>query len=954
MTIIRATTLGSASILAFVLATAAAAQVQPKPDTASPASAPSASVTAQGDSPAATDGDTPPSSAGPNLGDGSGNDIVVTGSRIPTGGFNRPTPVTVTSATQLNAAAPTTLGEALRQLPALSSSVGPRGAQTSSGQGGAYLNLRNLGTTRTLTLFDGRRFIPQDGSGQVNTDLFPQALVQRVEVVTGGASAAYGSDAVAGVVNFIINKKFEGLTANVQTGLTTYGDNPEYKVEAAFGKSFADGRGHFLLSGEYFHNDGVEDRLTRGYSQKSCQPIALPAGSATSRTFACDVRVSNATFGGLITGPTAFRGTAFDTNGQPVPFTYGTSLTGSTMIGGSGPRPQFAPLIAELDKQIAYTRLSYDVSDAFSLFAEGNYGRTVNDYQVGSYSNQIGTTALTIRRDNAYLPDSLRTRMVAAGVQTLTMGRYDDDLPRTQVHVKNETFRGVLGAEGKVLGGLTWNVYGEAARNKRDLDLRYDLIQANYVAAADAVVNPATGQVVCRSTLTAPANGCVPINVFGTHPVSQAALNYVTGTNTADQVFHEYVAAGSIAGTPFALWAGDVGFAAGVEYRKQDFDQTVDALSEAYNPITNAEGAYRVGNAKAQSGSVNVKEAFLELNVPLLRDVTLFKALDFNGAIRRTDYSTSGAVTTWKAGLTWQLFDDLRFRGTRSRDIRAPSLYELFQRGTTSYQPQVFDRATNSTATNVRSVVLGNPDLRPEIARTTTFGVVYSPSFLRGFDASVDAYDIKIRDAIASLSYQQELDDCYNGSAASCALIQRNAAGVLTQINIVTQNLSSFTTRGIDFEASYRSEADWLAPDARLSLRLLGNYVDRYIQVTPGVTPVDRAGQIGVAPHWRMTGQTNVDVGNFSFFGQSRFIGGGYYDKATLPTDLVQRKFSGQVLVDTRLSAKVPGAGAFETYLSVTNVFNKLINPFVSNGPSGVSDFDSVGRTYRIGVRVTY
>jgi outer membrane receptor protein involved in Fe transport len=756
------------------------------------------------------------------------------------------------------------------------------------------------------------------------------------------------------VVNFIINKKFEGLTANAQAGITTYGDNPEQKFEVALGKSFADGRGHVLLSGEYFHNDGVDDRLARGFSQRSCQPIALPAGSATSRTFACDVRVSNATFGGLITGPAAFRGTAFDSNGQPVPFTYGSSVTGSTMIGGSGPRPQFAPLVAGLDKKVGYGRVSYDVSSSFSLFAEGNYGHTVNDYQVGSYSNQLGTTALTIRRDNAYLPTSLRDRMIAAGVQTLTMGRYDDDLPRTQVHVVNETVRGVLGAEGSVFGGLKWNVYGEAARNERNLDLRNDLIQANYVAAADAVVSPTTGQVVCRSTLTTANNGCVPVNVFGTHQVSTAALNYVTGTNTADQVFHEYVAAGSIAGSPFALWAGDVGFAVGLEYRKQDFNQTVDALSEAYNPITNAEGAYRVGNAKAQSGDVNVKEAFLELNVPLLRDVTLFKSLDFNGAVRRTDYSTSGAVTTWKAGLTWQLFNDVRLRGTRSRDIRAPSLYELFQRGTTSYQPQVFDRLTNSTATNVRSVVLGNPNLRPEIAQTTTFGLVYSPSFLRGFDMSVDAYDIKIRDAIASLSYQQELDDCYNGSAASCALIQRNAGGVLTQIDVVTQNLASFSTRGIDFEASYRSKINWLAPDARLSLRLLGNYIDRYIQVTPNVTPVDRAGQIGIAPHWRLTGQSTIDAGSFSLFTQGRFIGGGYYDKSTAPTDLAQRSFSGQFLLDTRLSAKVPGSGGFEAYLSVSNVFNKMINPYVANGPSGVSDFDPIGRTYRVGVRVTY
>ncbi|QSR20051.1 TonB-dependent siderophore receptor [Novosphingobium sp. KA1] len=879
-------------------------------------------------------------------------DIVVTGSRIPLSGFNRPTPVTVTSAAQLNAAAPTTLGEALKQLPALSSSAGPRGAQTSSGQGGAYLNLRNLGTTRTLTLFDGRRFIPSDGSGQVDTNMFPQALVERVEVVTGGASAAYGSDAVGGVVNFIINKKFTGLTGNIQSGITTYGDNDEQKIELAYGARFADDRAHFLISGEYFRNAGVDDRLARPFSQKSCQPISLPSGSATKRDFACDVRVANANFGGLITsGP--LKGTTFDASGNPVAFNYGTSVTSSTMVGGDGPRPQFAPLIAGLDKKIVYSRLAFDVSDSFTVFAEGNYGKTRNAYQVGSYSNQLGTTALTLSRDNAYLPDALAEMMDEAGVTTVTMGRYDDDLPRTRVKVANETIRGVLGAEGNVLGGLKWNVYAEAARNERNLALHHDLIQANYVNAADAVVDPSSGAIVCRSSLANPGNGCVPVNVFGTNTVSSDALNYVTGTNTADQKFKEFVAAASIAGAPVTLWAGDLGFAAGVEYRRQSFNQVVDPLSEAYNPITNAEGAYRVGNAKAQSGKYNVKEAFLELDVPLLKDLPLIRALDFNGAVRRTDYSTSGAVTTWKAGLTWQLYDDLRLRVTRSRDIRAPSLYELFQRGTTSYQPQVYDPFTNTTATNVRSVVRGNPDLRPEVANTLTFGAVYSPSFLPGFNVSADYYDIRIRDAIASLSYQQEMDDCYNGSASACALISRDANGVLTQIDIVTQNLASFNTRGIDFEAGYRSNLPWLAKDAAISARLLGNYIDKYEQSSPGVAAIDRAGQIGTAPHWRLTGQADLRIGAVSLFNQARFIGGGAYDKSTLVSDLPQRHFAGQVLFDTRISAKLPVDHDWEAYLSVTNVFNQLINPYVANGPSGISDFDAIGRTFRVGVRFT-
>jgi outer membrane receptor protein involved in Fe transport len=185
-------------------------------------------------------------------------EVVVTGSRVARAGFTAPTPVTVLGGDQLTASSPTTLGESLKQIPALNNSVGPRGAQTSSGQGGAYLDLRGLGPSRTLTLLDGRRFVPGDGSGLVDTNLFPQALVDRVEVVTGGASAAYGSDAVGGVVNFILNKKFEGFKGEVQGGVSNYNDDYEQKYNFAYGKGFAEGRGHVIGSLEYFKSNGVD------------------------------------------------------------------------------------------------------------------------------------------------------------------------------------------------------------------------------------------------------------------------------------------------------------------------------------------------------------------------------------------------------------------------------------------------------------------------------------------------------------------------------------------------------------------------------------------------------------------------------------------------------------------------------------------------------------------------
>ena len=207
-------------------------------------------------------------------------DVVVTGSRIARAGFEAPTPVTVTTAEQLTQAQATTLGDALRQLPALTSSAGPRGAQTSGGQGGAFLNLRNLGGIRTLTLLDGRRFISQSGSGLVDTNLFPQALVSRVEVVTGGASAAYGSDAVAGVVNFILNTRYQGFKGEIQGGVSDLGDGEEQKYSLTYGTDMLDGRGHLIASAEYFRATEIPERLSREVAQRSCQIISLPAGSS--------------------------------------------------------------------------------------------------------------------------------------------------------------------------------------------------------------------------------------------------------------------------------------------------------------------------------------------------------------------------------------------------------------------------------------------------------------------------------------------------------------------------------------------------------------------------------------------------------------------------------------------------------------------------------------------------
>lgn len=876
-------------------------------------------------------------------------DVVVTGSRIARAGFEAPTPVTVTSAQQLSQAQPTTIGDALRQLPALTASVGPRGAQTSGGQGGAFLNLRNLGGIRTLTLLDGRRFISQSGSGLVDTNLFPQALVSRVEVVTGGASAAYGSDAVAGVVNFILDTRYEGIKGEVQGGVSDLGDGEEQKYSLTYGTEMLDGRGHLIASAEYFRATEIPERLSREVAQRSCQIISLPAGSPTLRDYACNVRVSNANFNGLITGPTAFRGTTFDAAGNPIPFNYGTLVTGSTMVGGDGVIPQFAPLSAGVDKQIIYGRFGYDVNDDTEIFAEATVGQVDIGYQVGSFSNVLGNTALTIRRDNAYLPVSIRDRMTPA--QTLTFGKYLNELPKSQVTTRDNTYRFVGGASG-MFRDWSWDGYVEIAEARRRLAIEDDLILPNYFRATDAIVDPVSGRTVCRSEVGA-RSGCVPVNPFGTPNLTPEQRNYIVGTNYNWTTSFQRTAAFSVSGEPFSTWAGPASLAAGAEYRELGFEQRVDGGSIADNFVTLGSGIYRVGNARPQEGEYNIREAFVETIVPLADGQRWAEELELNAAVRYASYSTSGEATTWKVGLTYRPFDGLRFRGTRSRDIRAPTLSELFQAGVTNFIPSIFDRVRNVTVTNARQIQVGNLDLQNEEADTTTMGVIWSPSFLPGLDLSLDYYDIQIDGAITTPTPARIIDDCVAGIQALCNRLIRDPAGNLLTVEVVPLNLQTFKTDGIDVEASWRGSLDdaWPSVGGDVSVRAIVNFTNSFITQLQGGVEQDRAGETGTAPDWRAIIQTNYNKGPLGVFVQARMVSDGVYDLYTLPTDLRQIDIPGETLFDLGVNFDFTLSGMdWTAFLNVNNVADNL-PPDLAPTAGG---FDPIGRYFRFGLRFKY
>ncbi len=659
---------------------------------------------------------------------GGGDEILVTGSRVVRDGFQSPTPLTVLTAQDIQNSSPTNnLADFVNQIPAVAGSLRPANSRLaiSSGLAGINaLNLRALGEIRTLVLLDGRRSVGSSVTGLVDINTFPQALVKSVEIVTGGASAAYGSDAVAGVVNFALDKTYEGLKVTADSGITEYGDGFNYSFSVAGGTSFAGGRGHVLLSGEVAHRDGIF-QVDRAWNARGRVVVTNPTYTNTNgqaQFLTLDrIGVANATPGGIIlnsAGGTAnrLRGLYFGPGGSVNQFNYG-SFNSPALGGATAPtRTQGGDwqlndqgrnigLDADDDRHGVFGRVSYELADWITVFGEASYNWQKTLFNAGP---QLSTTT-TLRGDNAYLINTLGAARLA-GITSVTLGTTAVDLPYRKNNSSREVQRYAIGAEGDfaLFGNkAVWSAYGQYGETNAREQLR-DIMNVTRMAnATDAVFAPAgnalgvaAGTIVCRSTLTAPTNGCVPLNRLGIGVASQGAIDYALGDPYRDQTLKQTVAGINLSVVPFATWAGDVSVAVGGEYRKEEVSGNVP---------TEFQTGWSVGNFLPTFGSYDVKEAYLETVVPLGSGV------EFNGAVRATDYSTSGYVTTWKVGTTWQPIDDIRFRVTRSRDIRAPNLSELFQAGT-SRTNTLTDPFTGRTGVTFRETTTGNINLDPEVA----------------------------------------------------------------------------------------------------------------------------------------------------------------------------------------------------------------------------------------------
>lgn len=906
--------------------------------------------------------------------------ILVTGSRIQKQGYSAPTPLTVLNAEELIRKAPSNVPDALNQLPQFQGSIN-QNMQADTGasrvRSGNYLDIRALGAQRVLILMNGRRVPPTSSNGATDANLIPQMLIRRVDVVTGGASAAYGSDAVSGVVNFVLDDQFKGLKLNAQSGISTYGDNGSYKFGAAFGHSLLDDRLHIIASAEYYHSDGIKDRSSRetssGESTLSGMTIGGSGTAAAPYFYVGNAHLNSQTFGGLITsGPLA--GRQFTPGGALASFNPGTPISGRPGygIGSDGiifPSNGRTGAPSLTTKQF-FGRVSYEFTPEFSAFVEASYNTGRNtDRNASPFSPGTGTVVFA---DNAFLQPGIAGQLAPGA--SFRMARSFRDWPTDPNEQKSNNVIVNAGIAGS-LGGAKWDVYYTHGTSNFETQA-YQLENRKFFAAMDAVRN-ANGHTVCRITITNPGlmDNCVPLNIFGEGSSSEAAIDYVHGTSVWKAVNKMDLVAANISGEPFSLWAGPVSVAVGGEIRRQSIVQTSNANPAEPTDFTGIRGVttgnrYSAVNVGLGAGAYTVKEIYGEVAIPLARDSAIGN-LDLNGAVRYTHYSTSGSVTTWKVGGSYEPILDVRFRATLSQDIRAPSLFELFAGKQQTTSPLTDLHTGTSSNTNVISS--GNLSLKPEVARTLTMGAVFSPSFLPGFNLSVDYYRIRIKNAIAQpFTYIQMADLCErsNGTSELCAQIirpfgfdNRTPANFPTEIRLQNLNLARTRVDGLDIEASYRQAV----LGGTIGARLVATRLFHYRQQNSSVSPVvDFAGNADFIqgfyplplPKWRGNLEVTYVSDGLNVSVHERYIGAfNKSDQFAYLNNRVPATWYTDFNIGFRLQ-DVPANP--ELYITVNNVFNQkgrlfLISPLTGlNIPTARSVYDIVGRYFTVGFKTRF
>jgi len=905
------------------------------------------------------------------------NPIVVTGSRIARADLVATVPVAVVSSEEIAQTGAANIQDVLADLPAVGQNISRTSTNFSTtGNGQASINLRNLGSSRTLVLVNGRRFVAGvPGTSIVDLNNIPTDLIKQVEVVTGGASAVYGSEAISGVVNFILDDEFQGLRLHAQAGLSDKGDAARQLVSATAGTSFAEGRGHIVIAGSYDKDHGLRSR------DRTFSATDNPNRSSYNAQGLFSPNGSFAPGAGTLT---------FDA------FNNVKNYQSANIDGYNRNADRYLALPVE--RYLASSLAKFSFSPAATVYGEFTYAKSKSNSslepQAVASSDLVyadGSAFGGIPITNPLIPTAIRTAMVNAGVTALPFRRRSNDIFDRSNHNDRETWRAVAGVRGELSPALHYDVYYTHGET-RDVTHSGTVYGPNYANALNVVAGP-NGPVCAINADANPNNNdaaCVPLNIFGFNTVSAAAAAYVTRNGEQSRYearVKQDVASATLSGELFKLPGGPLGFAIGGEYRHEksteDFDEATNLGLTLGNQLSDTRGAY------------DVKEGFVEISAPVLADLPFIHRLSFEGAARYADYSTVGGVWSWKVGGEWAPVRDLRFRGVYSRATRAPNISELYSAQNETF-PAVVDpcdqrrgagdgapisltnlpaacRANTAIANaaasggfvystaqiqNINGFTGGNPNLKQETAKTLTLGGVFEPRFLPGFSLTVDYYDIKVENAIGIIGQQTSLNECINGGgqAIFCNNIVRDATGHLESVNAINLNTGSFEASGIDTQARYLVR---FSGDTRLDLNVRWTHLLKQQQTSyPGGPTQDELGQLDCYACGRLgTGfrdKVNVSA-TFSLPGASLNWRANYLSSVVDDLTAANPIRTGSFWYhDAQLRFGAGERSRYSFYLGVDNIFDKTPPVFGDTSPVTFPGTQTSANTYDLYGRLLY
>lgn len=911
-------------------------------------------------------------------------EVVVTGSRIPRKDVVANSPVNVLQAEEFRLGSFTEVEEVLNSLP---QTVASNGASTNNpGNGQANVDLRNLGTQRTLVLVNGRRFVGAGTNGVVDLNNIPAALIERVEVVTGGASAVYGSDAMAGVVNFITKRDFEGLATNTQYGITEEGDGERFSADVTLGATTSDGRGNVVISANYFKRDQVlaaaREHAATQFNEVTINgvPSIAPGGSTTIP----QGRLNSNTLDDL---------GILDSFGDPIG-SNGILITDdgrARAVVRPDDEFNFAPLNniqLPLERYTLSAQGSYQINDGIRFFAEGTFANNTIERELAA--TPFSESGFQIDLRNPFITDDVRavlSQIDTDGDNIITSGlrrRVLEAGGRVSRDSRN-LWRIVAGFDGELDNGMNWELFYNYGRNENSQQQTGNIVISRFQQGL--LVDP-DDPTQCAN----PANGCVVLNPFGQGNLTDEMVDFIlAGATNLTQVEQQQVG-GNIAGEMFELPAGPIGFAAGAEYRKE----SARFIPDTFLASGDIDG-FNAG--QPTGGSFDVKEIYAESIVPILSGVEGAEYFGLELGIRFSDYSTAGGVTSYKFGGEWRPFEDLKLRGLYQRAVRAPNVLELFQGQTNAFpgaQDLCNDTANRTQAeadfcvnslgvpagdivgfqqenAQIETLRGGNPDLFEETSDTFSVGFVYQPSQIPGLTFTADYYSIKVEDAIALFGggLSSTINACRGDLTLAnpfCeALTARRSDGQLEEVNEFRQNIAERTVKGIDFRVDYGFDTDY----GNFTWFLAGGYlIEATTTSSPVVNPVECGGTVGVRgtcgradPDWRFVSRLTHNWDKLTTSLRYRYVGSVTDERIRLAEsvgdprpDLFKPTIGAEHYVD--LTFSYAWDDNFTLYTSVNNVLNNK-PPFIGRGAAGQFNTDSgtydvLGRRFTFGVRTRF